>query len=143
MRIIGLTCLLLLSSLGLLAQGPARERIETMKVGFITKKLQLSSEEAQKFWPVYNKFSDEMERLKKNAKSTLIDDLGNPSSMSDQEAEKALQEMLQFKQNESDLIRKYVSEFKKVLPVQKVVMLFKAEAEFKKELLRQLRDRRN
>lgn len=142
-RIIGLSFLLIVMSHIVIAQGPARERIETMKVGFITKKLQLTTEEAQRFWPVYNKFSDEMEKLKKNAKTTLIDELGSPAAMSDQEADKALQEMLQFKQNEAELMKKYVVEFKKVLPVQKVVMLFKAELDFKKELLRQLRDKRN
>ncbi|MFY8020199.1 MAG: hypothetical protein ACOVP1_03330 [Bacteroidia bacterium] len=123
------------------AQRPGKERIEAMKIGFITKKLNLTGEEAQRFWPVYNRFVDEQEKLRKNTRANLIEDLSDPSSLSDAEAEKALQEMLQFKSNEAELIRKYTNEFKKVIPVQKVVMLFKAEIEFKRELLKQLKER--
>jgi hypothetical protein len=122
-------------------QRPGKERIEAMKIGFITKRLNLSSEEAQRFWPVYNRFVDEQEKLRKNTKTNLIEELADPSALSDAEAEKTLQEMLQFKSNEAELIRKYTNEFKKVIPVQKVVLLFKAELEFKRELLKQLKER--
>jgi hypothetical protein len=123
------------------AQKPGKERIEAMKIGFITKRLSLTAEEAQRFWPVYNRFVDEQEKLRKSTKANLIEELADPSALSDAEAEKALQEMLQFKSNEAVLIRKYTNEFKKVISVQKVVMLFKAELEFKRELLKQLKER--
>jgi len=133
--------LVLLMSIISQAQKPGKERIEAMKIGFITKKLNLTSEEAQRFWPVYNRFVDEQEKLRKSTRANLLEDLADPGSLTDTEAEKALQEMLQFKSNEADLIRKYTNEFKKVIPVQKVVMLFKAELEFKRELLKQLKER--
>jgi|688.fasta_scaffold85023_4 hypothetical protein len=123
------------------AQKPGKERIEAMKIGFITKRLSLTAEEAQRFWPVYNRFVDEQEKLRKSTKANLIEELADPSALSNAEAEKALQEMLQFKSNEAELIRKYTNEFKKVISVQKVVMLFKAELEFKRELLKQLKER--
>jgi hypothetical protein len=123
------------------AQKPGKERIEAMKIGFITKRLSLTAEEAQRFWPVYNRFVDEQEKLRNSTKANLIEELADPSALSNAEAEKALQEMLQFKSNEAELIRKYTNEFKKVISVQKVVMLFKAELEFKRELLKQLKER--
>jgi hypothetical protein len=123
------------------AQKPGKERIEAMKIGFITKRLSLTAEEAQRFWPIYNRFVDEQEKLRKTTKANLIEELADPSALSNAEAEKALQEMLQFKSNEAELIRKYTNEFKKVISVQKVVMLFKAELEFKRELLKQLKER--
>jgi hypothetical protein len=126
----------------LYAQKPNRDKIESLKIGFISNQLNLSPEEAERFWPVYNKFSDEMSKLKKNAKLNLVDEMGDASKMTNQEAEKQLQDMIQFKSNEVELIKKYSVEFKKVLPVQKVVMLYKAENEFKKELLKQLKERR-
>jgi len=124
------------------AQKPNRDKIESLKIGFISNQLNLSPEEAERFWPVYNKFADEMSKLKKNAKMNLVDELSDASKMTNQEAEKQLQDMIQFKSNEVELIKKYSIEFKKVLPVQKVVMLYKAENEFKKELLKQLKERR-
>jgi hypothetical protein len=136
--------LFVLISLGnlLKAQKPNRDKIESLKIGFISNQLNLSPEEAERFWPVYNKFSDEMSKLKKNAKLILLDEMGDASKMTNQEAEKHLQDMIQFKSNDLELIKKYSIEFKKVLPIQKVVMLYKAENEFKKELLKQLKERR-
>lgn len=39
------------------------ERIEALKVAFITKQLQLTAQEAQKFWPVYNGYESEMKSM--------------------------------------------------------------------------------
>ena len=49
-------------------QNDKRENIEAMKIGFITKKLDLTPEEAQKFWPVYNQYNDKMKDLRKKRK---------------------------------------------------------------------------
>ncbi len=127
-----------------IAQPGARmmENIEAMKVGFITQKLDLSPEEAQKFWPVYNKYADELEKLRISFKGKMRADLSDMESMTDAQAEKALNEMLNFKMAEVDITRKYVSEFKKVLPIKKVVQLFKAEQEFKVKLLSDIKERR-
>jgi hypothetical protein len=61
--------------------------------------------------------------------------------MTDAEAEKVLNDMVNFKIQEADLLKKYAAEFKKVLPVKKVVLLFKAENDFKRELLKKLSQR--
>lgn len=122
--------------------GPKREKIEAMKVAFLTRKLNLTPEEAQKFWPVYNKFSDEMEKNKRAFRIKAMEEAGNIENMSDAEAEKALNEMLAFRTAEVELLRKYTAEFKKVLPPQKVVTLFMAEQEFKRELLKMLKEQR-
>ncbi|MDP1727940.1 MAG: hypothetical protein Q8M15_14240 [Bacteroidota bacterium] len=126
------------------AQPGARmmENIEAMKVGFITQKLDLSPEEAQKFWPIYNKYADELEKLRIGFKGKMRADLSDMESMTDAQADKALNEMLNFKMAEVDITRKYVSEFKKVLPIKKVVLLFKAEQEFKVKLLSDIKERR-
>ncbi len=139
-----LTALFLLFGLGiapLLAQKNNRDKIESLKVGFISTQLNLSSEEAERFWPVYNKFNDEQVKLKRNAKLSILDEIEDMNALGASDAEKYLQEMIQFKYNEAELIKRYSLEFKRVLPVQKVVMLFKAENNFKKELLKQLKER--
>ncbi len=50
-------------SLGLLYSQDKGDRIEALKVAFITKQLQLSSQEAEKFWPVYNGYENEMKQM--------------------------------------------------------------------------------
>ncbi|MCB0665633.1 MAG: hypothetical protein KDC80_07420, partial [Saprospiraceae bacterium] len=47
--------MMLVSCIGLLAQErPVQERIEAQRVAFITQRVNLSPEEAQQFWPIYN-----------------------------------------------------------------------------------------
>ncbi len=125
------------------AQGPGarKEKIEALKVAYITKKLNLSPEEAQKFWPVYNKYQAEIEKLRKDFKGEMTEDLLNLEQLTSSEADKAINDMLAFRTNEVEITRKYTAEFKKVLSSQKVVKLFVAEQEFKKELLRMLKEK--
>jgi len=117
-----------------------KDRIEPLKIAYITQKLSLTSEEAQKFWPIYNKLSEDLKKLRSNTKDKLADELSELATMSDAEAEKTLNEMLNYKISEAEMIKKYAAEFKKVLPTKKVVMLYKAENDFKRELLKKLRD---
>jgi polysaccharide pyruvyl transferase WcaK-like protein len=138
--------LLLVSYAPLLAQRPGkedrREKVDALKVGFITKKLDLSSEEAQKFWPVYNKFQDDLEKNRSSLKTLHLDHYGKIDQLTQAESEKVLQEMHQIRSKEVEISQQYTAEFKKILPIQKVVKLHVAEHEFKRELLRQLRESR-
>ncbi|MDZ4666943.1 MAG: hypothetical protein SGJ00_03565 [bacterium] len=122
--------------------GARRDKIEAMKIGFITQKLDLSAEEAQKFWPVYNKYSDEQENSRKAFRGKVMEELADVDKMSNADADKALNDMIAFRSAEVELTKKYMAEFKRVLPTQKVVKLFVAEQQFKKELLKQLKNGR-
>jgi hypothetical protein len=123
----------------LIAQTP-KEKIEQYRIAFITKKLNLTSDEAKVFWPVYNKYTDELEALRKNNKVDLenID----YSTLTAEEADKKGKEFFAFKQAELDMQKKYYTEFKKVIPSQKVILLMKAENDFKKQLIKLLQERR-
>ncbi|MES2380900.1 MAG: hypothetical protein V4538_07650 [Bacteroidota bacterium] len=132
----------LIVGLTLLAKAQNGERLETMKIGFITERLNLTSEEAKVFWPVYNKFTDELKKLRQTTKGKISEEMADMTTMTDTEAEKVLNDMVNFKMNEAELIKKYAQEFKKVLPIKKVVLLFKAENDFKRELLKKLSQRK-
>lgn len=139
----------LFSGFILLAQeGPppppaARERIESLKVGFLTERLNLSADEAKVFWPVYNKFQDELEQLRKSRRENLMNARLNFDEMSDAEVEKTVDNELMFRQNELDVLKKYNPQFKKVLPVKKVAKLYKAEEDFKRKLIDMIQDRKD
>ena len=115
-----------------------KEKIEAMKVSFITKRLSLSPEEAKAFWPLYNQYESELETLRKNHKK---DRMFQDSSPSDKDIERLIDSEIIFKQNEVDILKKYHSQFKKLLPIKKVAMLYKAEEDFKRELLKQLKEK--
>ncbi|MBC7382222.1 MAG: hypothetical protein H7296_04410 [Bacteroidia bacterium] len=122
-------------------RGRGKENIEAMKVGYITRKLDLSAEEAQKFWPVYNNYTDELEKQRKNFRGKMMEEMSSMDDMSDAQADKTLNEMIAFRLAEVEVTKKYIAEFKKVIPVKKVVMLYKAEQEFKRDLLMKLKER--
>ncbi len=98
------------------------EKIQALKIAFITQKLDLSTDEAQKFWPVYNKYEAELKQVIKNNKNSpdVID--GD---------EKLL-----------NLRKRYRSEFIKVIGQPKMNNLFNAEKEFRGVLLKHLKNRR-
>ncbi len=98
-------------------------RIEALKIAYITKKLNLSPEEAQKFWPVYNKYTDEIRKLQ-------LDMRKNPESELDRD-EKIL-----------NIRKKYNGEFGKALSAEKVNSFFKVEKEFNGMVQKEMMERR-
>lgn len=125
------------------AQGsrrPVLEKLEAQRVAYITNELELSTEEAQAFWPVYNEYKAEEQALKKNFLQ-LFSRVGRLQDLSDEEAQKHINNMLEFEQKQLDLKVKYTKKFKTVLPIQKVAMLPGAERGFREKIVRRISER--
>jgi hypothetical protein len=123
-------------------QEPVREKVESMKVGFLTERLNLTSEEAKVFWPVYNKYEDDLEMLRKSRRENLMNAKKNFDEMSDRDIEKAVDNEIAFRQSELDLLKKYHPQFKQVLPIKKIAKLYRAEEDFKRKLLDMIQEKR-
>ena len=120
-------------------KGPIRDKIKAQRIAFITDRLNLSPDEATKFWPVYNQFSGELEEVKKQQNQLRKTTNDKLAVMSDKEIDKALEDELSAQQKSIDLQRKYMVELKKTIPTRKVAMLYKAERDFKIMLLKRMR----
>ena len=120
-------------------KGPIRDKIKAQRIAFITERLNLSPDEATKFWPVYNQFSGELEEIKKQQNQLRKSTNDKLAVMSDKEIDKALEDELSAQQKSIDLQRKYMVELKKTIPTRKVAMLYKAERDFKIMLLKRMR----
>jgi Spy/CpxP family protein refolding chaperone len=132
------------SNAAVFAQGPspeAREEIETMKIGFLTRRLSLSQEEAKLFWPVYNQYSDELRDIREGHRSRMRS-AKEDSEVTKEEWEKLADAEIQFRQQELDAMKKYHVQFKKILPPRKVAGLYRAEEDFKRELIEKIREGR-
>ncbi|MBC9795979.1 hypothetical protein [Sinomicrobium weinanense] len=118
-----------------------KERIKTLKVAYITEKLSLTTSEAQKFWPVYNTYYDNVSRLRhqehKNIKHKIRS--GEIDQMSDKEANQLLAQLedIEKKVYEEDVL--LTKKLKKVLPAKKILLLKRAEKDFYRELLYKLK----
>ena len=117
--------------------GPLRDWVNTKRIGFFTNKLNLTSKEAEKFWPVYNDYAKEVGQLRDARRKNARETMNNLSTMNDAAIEKEINEELAFRQQELDILKKYLVEFKAVLPMKKVAMLLKAEEEFKIWILKE------
>lgn len=115
------------------------DKFNSMKIAFITEKLNLSSEEAQKFWPVYNEYDKARKELTKE-QHTLIKQCKNQDiEYSEKEYEKMSDDYVKMQYDEAKLLTEYHQKFKKVLPAKKVMKLYQAENQFRNHLLKQLR----
>lgn len=119
-----------------------RERLESLKVAYLTKELQLTPEEAQQFWPLYNEMTKKMRDIRKEQRGNRMDAKERFDSMSDAELSEAIDKELAYEQEELDLKKEYNAKFKKILPIKKVAKLHAAEKGFRKELLKGAREKR-
>ncbi|HEY8396824.1 MAG TPA: hypothetical protein VIK80_02720 [Flavihumibacter sp.] len=97
-----------------------RERLEALKIAYLTKELNLTAEEAQKFWPVYNQYIAEMRKLRQDTRGDEIT-----------REEKLL-----------SIRKKYQSSFGKTLSPERANHFFKAEKEFYGKVQKELQQRR-
>lgn len=120
-----------------------REQIRAMKVAFLTSELDLTSSEAEKFWPIYNTFDDKQFELRHQKMRGFFKKIqeNELDKMSEKEAAALLN---QIEDNEEDLFnlrRKFIISLKGVIPSVKIIKLKKAEEDFGRKLLQQYKDK--
>ena len=115
-----------------------RDKIDALRVTFIGEKVNFTTQEGQQFWPLYNEYNDKLENLKKSFRQQFIKDK-DYTSATDREAEAYLNAELTLKQKEYELYKEYFEKFKKILPIKKVALLRRAEEEFRKELIKNIK----
>src|SRR5690554_134160 len=115
--------------------------LEAQKVSFITSKLELTPQQAQDFWPLYNAYRSELQKLRKNGKQGFNPQREPGKEYSDKEWDAILKQEFALDREKIDLDEKYYELYKSVLPVSKVVDFYAAERDFKRELLKTLREK--
>ncbi len=136
--------ILLLITCGMYAQPNRSEKIKAIKTAYITEQLDLSSSEAEKFWPIYNEYEAKMLALRKNGRQEVYKKIRDGiDSMSDVEANQLLDKFLGFKAKELSNNQDLVSDLRKVLSPKKILKLKKVEEDFKKKLLERFKRRKN
>ncbi|TVR40738.1 MAG: hypothetical protein EA394_07335 [Bacteroidia bacterium] len=117
-----------------------REAIETRRVSYITQKLSLSVEEARLFWPIYNEYTQKVEKLSAGFKDTR-DQLPETDQMNKEQASAYIEAELKRFEDAAALRREYTEKMLKVISVQQVALLFDAERSFNRMLFREAQRR--
>ena len=99
------------------------DKIKNLEIAFITRELNFTTDEAQHFWPVFNKYKQEFRNLASNKNKD--------------------EDILEKQQRILDFRKKYKVEFQKVIPADKVNQFFIVEAKFREMIRKELKDRTN
>lgn len=116
------------------------ERVKALKVAFITQELKLTPEEAEKFWPIYNEYQDKREVVRNQLAENRRKVKEQAETLSADELMKLADQEMVLRQQDLDLQKEMHEKLKKVLPAKKLAQLYVAEEDFKKELLKMLKD---
>lgn len=139
LRSLLMLCLLAAVPAGAFAQPGARQgrlsQLENAKIAYITEKIALTQDQAQRFWPVYNEFTAKRRDVNRRMRQLRTD---NPDGLSDQQIRDNLSQALALRQQEVSLEKEYFEKFQKVLNIRQVGKLFVAERQFTKEVLRRV-----
>jgi hypothetical protein len=98
-----------------------KEKLETIQIAYLSRELNLTSAEAEKFWPVYNKYQEEMKAVLRKGKE---------------------EDVLDKQQQILDIRKKYKPDFSKILSPDRTNKLFEAEVKFREMVKRELQERR-
>ncbi len=122
------------------AQNSNLEKLNDYKIAFFTKKLNLTSGEAEKFWPVYNEYqsqrnSIQLDKIKLNRNFNL-----NVSTLSDKQLEEMGDKYVDYLVQESNLAVDFHKKLKEILPPVKILRYYQAENQYKIQLLNELQN---
>lgn len=111
------------------------KQIEVIKIGYITRRINLTLEESQNFWPVYNQYQNELNQLLQQRRLNRNSNSDNPDKLIDDD--------FNYDSKILEVRRKYRREFTKILSSEQIKSLYAAEREFREELIKQLKQRDN
>jgi len=108
-------------------------KIEGVRERYISQRLSLTTDESQKFWPIYRRYQDALKEIRRKKR------LNNSNAQAN--GTEQIQRELYYESELVNIRRYYTDEFLKILPPDKVSEMFKSEREFTDELIKQLSER--
>jgi len=127
--------------------GQTQEQIEQFnkeRKAFFTEKLELTDAESKAFWPLYEDFSNRKMKLDEDERNTYKYAHKNADNLSDEEIRETLAKTFRLKEEQLALEKNYYQNiFMKALPASKVMKLGKVEWDFRRHLMRKLRENRD
>lgn len=133
-------CLLLFST-GVWAQGKMdKNRIDLLKISFLTEEIDLTSEEAQQFWPIYNKYNDRIHEARvqlERGTQREIKSSGGVKNLSEEQSADILERIMKLEETISSNKITMTKELRSVISDNKIIRLQIAEREFNRRMLQE------
>ena len=133
---------LMLSAVMAFAQDPeAMKKIEAARIALITERLNLTPEQAEKFWPVYREYTQQRQQLRDELKE-LKRTSENPQ-MNDEESKKVLERGHQLKERQLSLDKTYNDRLGSVITNNQILQLRRAEEDFRQMIIKRIEKRKD
>lgn len=115
-----------------------RDKIQADKKLFVAENMQLTDSEAKAFWPVYERYQDELFLIRTRTAKLIMDYRDAYQKMTSNTAKKLMDEMITIDSLGLKLRQTYLPKFRKALPEEKVVRYYQIENKIQAVLLYQL-----
>lgn len=128
------------NSVGQQDRKPPREKIEQLRIAFLTERLDLSVDEGQAFWPLYNEYEAARMELEKEMRKEMrkLFEKENPS---ESDVAQMIKRAEANHAQQGELRSAYLLNAMKILGPKRTVLLEKSDEDFKREVMKKLRDR--
>lgn len=141
MKKIILPILLFFFSLNILAQ-QNRGKIKALKISFITEKLDLTEQEAQQFWPVYNDYEKVTSKIRHQDIRSIRQEIGeNIDTLTDEKAKHLITKLNEAENALHKQRMELSAKLLKIIPPKKIILLKIAEDDFKRKMMERYRKR--
>jgi hypothetical protein len=117
-----------------------KQKIKSEKVSFITEKINLTVEEAQQFWPIYNEFANKSDKLFEEERGLKRQIRHERDKLSNNELLTIADRLIDIKIERAQLEKEYHIKYKEILSSDKLLSLYEAEFGFRRHLLRKYKN---
>jgi hypothetical protein len=118
-----------------------KDKIKTLKIAYLTEKLNLTSKEAQTFWPIYNDYQDEKQKLRNKGSVEIISKIKDADNVSEKDAAQLLDKVILYEEEENKIFENFIAKITKVISSKKTLVLLRSEEDFKRQLIRQYHEK--
>jgi hypothetical protein len=118
------------------------EQYRSMRIAYFTENLELTPEEAEKFWPLYNQHEKNKEEIMHERRIRSREFRQQAPEISEEEAQEIIDRHIEARKKEHTLDIKFHEELTKILPAKKIMQFYITEVKFREYMLRKIREER-
>lgn len=111
-----------------------RDKAKFERMMVISKNLELSPREQEKFWQEYGRYQDRLETLRDRAVKLIITYNSKLDAITGEEAKQMLNELLDIQQDEMAILREFLPRFEAILPLKKMVRFYQLDNKINAEI---------
>ncbi|WP_124980900.1 hypothetical protein [Nonlabens xiamenensis] len=143
MKKIAITAIFILCWMGTQAQDSRRDKIKALSVAYITEQIDLTTEEAQEFWPIYNRIKETCHKMEREKREFIRSIEGDLTQLSDKEAAQYVKKLTDLENGiHKNRLENNNEEIIEIIGYKRFLMLTKAEHDFKRRMIREYKERR-